>query len=44
MHGCVSHPESIIITGEDYDEYEAGHMKALSGLVQANLMTSHFLF
>lgn len=44
MHGCVTRPDDIVLTGKDYAEYEAGRMRALSGLVQANLLTSHFLF
>eukprot|EP00957_Ditylum_brightwellii_P025161 1904113-Ditylum_brightwellii.AAC.1 len=44
MHGCVSSPESIVITSDDYRTYESGRKKALAGLVQANLMTSHLLF
>ena len=44
MHGCVSQPDDIVLTQKDYDRYEAGRLRALSGLVQANLMTSHFLF
>ncbi len=41
---CVSLPKEIVITKQDYVDYESGRMKALAGLVQANLMTSHFLF
>ena len=44
MHGCSSVPEDIVITAADYKSYELGRMKALGSLVQANLMTSHFLF
>lgn len=44
MHGCVSAPHDIVICTNDYEDYEAGRMKALGGLVQANLMTSHLLF
>ena len=43
MHGCVSSPESIVVTSADYRNYESGRKKALAGLVQANLMTSHLL-
>lgn len=44
MHGCVSSHESIVITSTDYRNYESGRKKALAGLVQANLMTTHLLF
>lgn len=44
MHGCVSKPSDVVIHSRDYKEYEVGRMKALGGLVQANLMTSHLLF
>lgn len=44
MHGCVSEPESIVVTSDDYRTYENGRKKALGGLVQANLLTSHLLF
>jgi uncharacterized membrane protein YgcG len=44
MHGCASRPEDIVITSEDFRNFEASRMKALAGLVQANLMTSHMLF
>ena len=40
MHGCTRHPSRIVLTQEDYDE----RREVLGGLVQANLMTSHFLF
>ena len=44
MHGCISHPEDIVLTQSDYDTFEASRLSTLSALVQANLMTSHFLF
>lgn len=44
MHGCVSCPSDIVLAASDYKNYEAGRLRALSGLVQANLMTSHLLF
>jgi len=44
MHGCISQPESIVVTSDDYRTYENGRKKALGGLVQANLLTSHLLF
>lgn len=36
--------DSIVVTSSDYREYESGRKKALAGLVQANLLTSHILF
>ena len=44
MHGCVSTPEEIVITSEDYERYESSQIKALDGLVQASLMTKHLMF
>ena len=44
MHGCASRPDDIIITSDDFDDFEDSRMKALAGLVQANLLTSHMLF
>ena len=44
MHGCVTAPESIVVTSDDYRSYENGRKKALGGLVQANLLTSHIMF
>jgi hypothetical protein len=44
MHGCVDHPEDIIITNKHYNEYERTKMKALGGIVQSSLLTSHFVF
>jgi hypothetical protein len=44
MHGCVSNPEEIIITSKDFASFEKGRLKALGGVVQANLLTSHMLF
>ena len=44
MHGCVSAPNDIVLTGKDYAAFEKGRLRALAGLVQANLMTSHLLF
>ena len=43
MHGCVSHPEDIVLTREDYLRY-AERRRALSGVVQALLLTKHMLF
>ena len=39
MHGCVSHPKKMVLTGNDYEE-----SKVLTGIVQANLLTTHLLF
>ncbi|KAI2514357.1 SIR2-like domain [Fragilaria crotonensis] len=39
MHGCVSHPKNIVLSGKDYAE-----SKVLTGIVQANLLTTHLLF
>jgi len=39
MHGCVSHPEHIVLSGKDYAQ-----RKVLAGIVQANLLTTHLLF
>jgi len=44
MHGCTSEPDSIVVTSSDYRDYERGRKKALAGLVQANLLTSHIVF
>lgn len=45
MHGCVTSPEDIVITEADYESYFLhSKSKPLGSLVQANLMTSHFLF
>jgi hypothetical protein len=43
MHGCVSRPESIVLTREDYLRFEQNR-SALAGIVQALLMTRHMLF
>jgi hypothetical protein len=44
MHGCISAPEEIIITGDDYANFHSSRYKALGGLMQASLMTKHLLF
>ena len=44
MHGCCSHPDDIVITSKDFEEFERGKLKALGGLVQANMLTTHMLF
>ena len=43
MHGCVSCIEDIVLTREDYLRYE-NRRTALSGIVQALLITRHMLF
>jgi hypothetical protein len=43
MHGCVTDPEHIVLTRKDYIRY-ADRAAALSGIVQAKLMTKHMLF
>lgn len=44
MHGCVSSKSDIVITKSDFEKFEKSRLKALSGLVQGELMTSHMLF
>lgn len=43
MHGCVTHPEDIVLTREDFLRY-ANRRGALAGIVQALLITRHMLF
>ena len=43
MHGCVTAPNEIILTSQDYKGKES-RSKTLAGLVQASLMTQHLLF
>jgi hypothetical protein len=43
MHGCVSRPETIVVTREDYLRFQENR-SALAGIVQALLMTRHMLF
>ncbi|GMI40018.1 hypothetical protein TrCOL_g2028 [Triparma columacea] len=43
MHGCVTAVDDIIITTSDFETFESSKMKALQGLVQSQLMTSHIL-
>lgn len=43
LHGTASHPESIILTRDDYLGFKS-NKQALTGLVQAHLMTHHMLF
>lgn len=43
MHGCVTHPASIVLTREDYLRFQENR-SALAGIVQALLLTRHMLF
>eukprot|EP01133_Synstelium_polycarpum_P009783 gene9783-11426_t len=43
LHGCVSRPEDIVITREDYIRY-GDKREALSGILQSSLITKHLLF
>ncbi|MBV1777683.1 SIR2 family protein [Paeniglutamicibacter sp. ABSL32-1] len=43
LHGTVSLPDSIVLTRDDYLGFKA-NKQALTGLVQAHLMTHHMLF
>ncbi|HSJ55532.1 MAG TPA: SIR2 family protein, partial [Anaerolineae bacterium] len=43
MHGCVSRPHSMIVTREDYDDYEIDHPATITYL-QSLLSTRTFLF
>ena len=43
LHGCVSRPQDIVLTREDYLRYDADRA-ALAGLVQGLLITRHMLF
>ena len=43
MHGCVRHPDDIVLTREDYLRY-ADRRQALAGIVQALLLTRQMLF
>jgi hypothetical protein len=43
MHGCVTRPESIVLTREDYMKFQENR-SALAGIVQALLLTRHMLF
>lgn len=43
IHGCVNHPEDIVLTRSDYIRYET-RRAALAGVVQALLITKHMLF
>jgi len=43
LHGCITHPEDIVITRDDYLRYNE-RRAALAGIVQALLVTRHMLF
>ena len=43
MHGCVEHPEDIVLSREDFLRY-AKTRGALAGLVQGLLLTRHLVF
>lgn len=43
LHGCVDHPEDIVVTREDYMRYSE-QRRALAGTVQSLLLTRHMLF
>jgi SIR2-like protein len=43
LHGCVNHPEDIVLTRQDYLRY-GDRRSALQGIVQALLVTHHMLF
>jgi len=43
LHGDINHPEDIVLTREDYLRYQ-DRREALTGIVQALLLTKHMLF
>ena len=43
MHGCVHHPEDIVLSREDFLRY-GKNRGALAGLVQGLLLTRHLVF
>ena len=43
MHGCITNPDSIVFTKQDYMRY-ADRFAALGGIVQSMLLTKHLLF
>jgi hypothetical protein len=43
MHGCISRPDDIVLTRDDYMRY-GERRAALAGIVQALLVTRHILF
>ena len=43
MHGCITEPNDIVLSRTDYLDYDYSR-SALSGIVQALLVTKHMLF
>jgi len=43
LHGCVKHPDDIVLTRDDYFRYNE-RRAALAGILQALLVTRHMLF
>ncbi len=43
MHGCITQPDDIVLSRSDYLDYDYTR-SALSGIVQALLVTKHMLF
>lgn len=43
MHGCLSEPDRVVLTRSSYTRYDE-QLPALSGMVQAFLVTRHMLF
>ncbi|BCS32240.1 SIR2 family protein [Luteitalea sp. TBR-22] len=43
LHGCVTHPEHIVLTRDDYLRFSSSRA-ALAGIVQALMVTRHMLF
>lgn len=43
LHGCVSHPQSIVLTRKDYMRYREGR-EALRGIIHDLLLTTHIVF
>jgi hypothetical protein len=43
MHGCLSDPDRVVLTRSSYTRYDE-QLPALSGMVQALLVTRHVLF
>lgn len=43
LHGCINHPQDIVLTREQYLRYDAMRA-ALGGIVQAMLITKQMLF
>lgn len=43
MHGCINHPEDIVLTRKDYIRY-ARKRAVLGGVLQSTLLTKHLLY